>query len=348
MGIHFGDSGPCQADRGEEADAMVHEYGHAIQDNQVPGWGVQNPITMKQETRAMGEGFGDILACVYFADRGGGYQREVFEDWVFAPGGLRRVDGTKVYPANWNFEEHDDGEIWSAALWNIYKTIGGDSVIVAEREAARNALLKTVILRHDLLTVDASMSDGAEAVMEENAELEDYRGKHLMQMLDSFHDRGLLVTSSQADLYIREASDDPGADSYVGPVFWDSPDLWVRNADDGNTVHQNPENGQDNWFYARVSNRGAVNARAFVVTFNVKPWAGTQFVYPADFVPYVSAAVGFNLAPGGSTIVKAKWPSSLVPAGGIINVFWRQSILPLMFLHLENTYGNTITWRRKT
>ena len=81
-------------------------------------------------------------------------------------------------------------------------------------------------------------------------------------------------------------------------------------------VHQNPKHGQDNWFYARVSNRGTFNARAFVVTFNVKPWAGTQFVYPPDFVPYISAAVAFNLAPGGSTIVKAKWPSALVPASG--------------------------------
>jgi hypothetical protein len=316
LGIHFGSSGSCQADRGEEADAILHEYGHAIQDNQVPMWGAQNPVTMREETRAMGEGFGDILACVYFADIGTGFQREVFEDWVFAPNGLRRVDGTKIYPTNWNFEEHDDGEIWSAALWNIYRNIGGDSSIVTERQAARDALLKTVILSHHRLASDASMPDGAEAVMEENEELDDYQGKHLMQMLDSFHDRGLLVTSSQADLYIREASDDPGADTYLGPVFWDSPDLWIRNADDGIPVHQNPKHGQDNWFYARVHNRGTFNARAFVVTFNVKPWAGTQFVYPSDFVPYISAAVSFNLAPGASTIVKAKWPSALVPAAG--------------------------------
>lgn len=317
-GIHFGDSNDCRTDRGEDADAMVHEYGHAIQDNQVPGWGVQNPVTMREETRAMGEGFGDILACVYFAEKGGRFQREVFEDWVFADrGGLRRVDGTKIYPTDWdNISEHENGEIWSAALWNVYRTIGGDSAIVTEREAARDALLKTVILSHHRLTVDASMSDGAEAVMEENAELDEYRGKHLMQMLDSFHDRGLLVTSLQADLYIREALDDPGADTYLGPVFWDSPDLWIRNADDGIPVHQNPKHGQDNWFYARIHNRGTVNARAFVVTFNVKLWAGTQFVYPSDFVPYISAAVAFNLAPGSSTIVKAKWPSALVPVSG--------------------------------
>ena len=39
--------------------------------------------------------------------------------------------------------------------------------------------------------------------------------------------------------------------------FWDSPDLWVRNSDDGGLAHQNPEFGQDNWLYARVRNRSA-------------------------------------------------------------------------------------------
>ena len=135
--LHFGDSEDCRPDRGEDADAMVHEYGHAIQDDQVPGWGVQNPITGREESGAMGEGFGDVLACVYFAEKGGGFQRQVFEDWVFAPNGLRTVDGTKVYPADWNSEVHDDGEIWSAALWNVYRTIGGDSAIAAEREGSK-------------------------------------------------------------------------------------------------------------------------------------------------------------------------------------------------------------------
>jgi hypothetical protein len=47
---------------------------------------------------------------------------------------------------------------------------------------------------------------------------------------------------------------------------------------------------------------------AFVVSFNVK------FVHPNDFVPYISAAVGYRLSPGGTAIVKAKRPASLVPA----------------------------------
>ena len=69
----------------------------------------------------------------------------------------------------------------------------------------------------------------------------------------------------------------------------------------------------------KVRNRGTMTARAFVVTFNFKPWAGTQFVYPVDVVPYISVpAVGFDLVvSGASTIVKAKWPSSMVPPRGI-------------------------------
>ncbi|HEY9421730.1 MAG TPA: hypothetical protein VIW92_09970, partial [Thermoanaerobaculia bacterium] len=189
----------------------------------------------------------------------------------------------------------------------------------------RDALLKTLILSHHLVPANGTLPDGAEALMNTDADLDEYRGRHLIEMLNSFHDRGILRSNSGVDLYIREDAADPGADAFVGPVFWNSPDLWVRNSDDGGTTHQNPEFGQDNWFYARVSNRGTQPARAFVVTFNVKPWAGVQFVYPGDFIPYISAAVGYDLAPGASAIVKAKWPEALVPATGT-HACWLASV----------------------
>jgi len=327
-GLHFSDSGPCRPDRGEDGHVMFHEYGHAIQDNQVPGWGSKNPTTNRFETAAMGEGFGDAFACIYFSGHGGGFMREVFEQWVFgdtAIHGLRRVDGTKVYPTSWVNEVHSDGEIWSSALWNVYRSIGGDSANAADRQAARDAVIKSVILSHPLVAANATMPDGAEAVMDTNAALPEYRGKHLIEMLNSFHDRGILRSNAGVDLYIRDAAGDPGADAFTGPVFWDSPDLWIRNADDNGTVHQPPEFGQDNWFYARVRNRGTQPARAFVVTFNAKLWAGTEFVYPADFVPFISAAVGYDLAPGGQQVVKAKWPKALVPPKGS-HVCWLSSV----------------------
>jgi hypothetical protein len=127
------------------------------------------------------------------------------------------------------------------------------------------------------------------------------------------------------DLYIRDASDDPGIDSYTGSVFWNSPDLWIRNSDDNGTLHQNPEYGQDNWFYACVRNRGTNTARTFVVTFNVKTWAGTQFTYPGDFLPCIAATVGLNLPPGESRVVKARWPKGMVPAPGT-HACWLASV----------------------
>jgi hypothetical protein len=261
------------------------------------------------------------------AERGGGFQREFFEDWIFGSTALkclRRVDGTKVYPTDWHNEEHDDGEIWSAALWNIYRTIGGDSLNAATRTAAANALLKTVILSHHSVAANASMPDGAEAVMNTNAAMPEFRGKHLMQMLDSFHARGILRSNAGVDLWIKDDPAHTGANAFGG-TFWNSPDLWIRNANDNGTTHQKPEFGQDNWFYARVRNRGTQPARAFVVTFNVKPWAGTEFVYPGDWIPFVSAAVGYNLAPGASTIVKARWPKAMVPPVGT-HACWLASV----------------------
>lgn len=319
--LHMGISRPCHPDKSQEGDAIIHEYGHAIQDNQVPGWGSTNPVTGRDESGAMGEGWGDILACVFFASFGNQYQRESFEDWAYVEHGasaLRRVDGTKVYPTSWSNEVHNDGEIWSAALWNIYRTIGGDSLNLADRNAARDALLKTVILSHHLLLPSASMPDGAEAIMKTHADSADYRGKYLMQMLNSFHDRGILKCSTSADLYIRDAAADTGNNVSGASVFWNSPDLWITKTpvSTNPAEHVNPEKGQDNYFHARVTNRGTQAARAFVVTFNVKTWAGTQFVYPGDFVPFISAAVGFNLAPGASTIVHAKWPKALIPPSG--------------------------------
>jgi hypothetical protein len=117
------------------------------------------------------------------------------------------------------------------------------------------------------------------------------------------------------ELFLRDAPDDIGITPYSG-AFWHSPDVWVRNADDGGTTPQAPEHGQDNWIYARVRNRGDAPAGSFAVGFKIQPWAGSQFVYPADWFPLTAAAVGFDVPPGGSRIVKARWRSADVPPSG--------------------------------
>jgi hypothetical protein len=138
------------------------------------------------------------------------------------------------------------------------------------------------------------------------------------QLVDAFHRfvYGFSNPSPVPDLWLRDDPAHAGVDQWAG-TFWNSPDLWIRNSNDGGTTHQNPEHGQDNWFYARVRNRSATaTARHFLVTFNVKPYAGVEFQYPGDFLPCVAAASGFELGPGASTIVKARWPAALVPPPG--------------------------------
>jgi hypothetical protein len=148
------------------------------------------------------------------------------------------------------------------------------------------------------------------------------------ELVDGFHRfiYGVADPSPLPDLWLRDDPGDPGADAWGGH-FWNSPDLWIRNEDDGGATHQPPIYGRDNWFYARVRNRSAsATARHFLVTFNVKTYAGTEFVYPADFLPCIAAAAGFDLTAGSSTVVKARWPAALVPPEGT-HACWLAAVL---------------------
>ncbi|MCP4285553.1 MAG: HAD hydrolase-like protein [Gammaproteobacteria bacterium] len=118
------------------------------------------------------------------------------------------------------------------------------------------------------------------------------------------------------DIYIRDAPGDPGDDQYTGSNFWNSPDLWIRNQEDGGVSHQNPEAGQDNWFYARVHNRGEGIARIFFIYFTVREWAGTQFIYPNDYQPFHIWTAGGFINPGDSKVIHAKWEAAEVPPVG--------------------------------
>ena len=148
--ITYGTGG---VDDAEDAEVIWHEYGHSIQDNQVPGFGTSS------EAGAIGEGFGDYWAGSVGAQLSGGFQDLCIADWdatsysTTNPPCLRRLDGTKHYPEDIVGEVHDDGEIWSAALWQIRVAIGA-------------AKADTVILQHHfLLTVNTSFNQAANALV---------------------------------------------------------------------------------------------------------------------------------------------------------------------------------------
>lgn len=77
-----------------------------------------------------------------------------------------------------------------------------------------------------------------------------------------FSSRNALITEPliNFDLYIRDGDGDFGEEPNTINVdnFWSSPDIWVRNTNDGQLTHQNPiySTTSDNYVSVRVVNRG--------------------------------------------------------------------------------------------
>ena len=176
--IHFGDGG---VDDGEDGDIIAHEYGHAIQHNQNAAWG-------GGEMGAMGEGFGDYLAASFYADAGDpAYQAAhaaAVGEWDATayssdnPPNLRRVDGNKVYPDDLVGQVHADGEIWSAALWDIRAELGGP-------------VTDTLVLEsHFGLPGGATMPDAAEQILIADQNING--GANEAAIRQAFEDRGIL------------------------------------------------------------------------------------------------------------------------------------------------------------
>jgi zinc metalloprotease ZmpB len=149
--ITFGKGG---VDDAEDAEVIVHEYGHSVQDNQVPGFGTT------PDAGAISEGFGDYLAVTVSAHEAPTADEPCVADWdstsytSTVPHCLRRVDGTKHYPEDLAGEVHADGEIWSRALWDIRGALGPK-------------LADTIIIRAQFsFTPDISMPAAAKATID--------------------------------------------------------------------------------------------------------------------------------------------------------------------------------------
>ena len=118
-------------DDAEDAEVIVHEYGHAVHNDQVEGFGEG------LDAGAIGESFGDYFAVsvgLAAADR---YTWPVAAeqacpmDWdavsyTSEPHCIRRFDTNRTVESRFN-RIHADGQIWSQALWEIrlgYGTLG--------------------------------------------------------------------------------------------------------------------------------------------------------------------------------------------------------------------------------
>lgn len=200
-GLHFGDSDLCAytADAAEDADVIVHEYGHAIQDDQVPAWGFGSASAAEQAW-AMGEGFSDFLTGVLFGD-------SCLGEWLsFGDPCLRQMENSTVYPQDYNAcrpappkpaEPHCAGLIWGGALWDLAQSLG-------DTPQARDMALTLALESHFLLDPLATFAEAAAAIRQADELL--YGGAHLATIDAVFSARGISTLGVISDFpyaYLR-------------------------------------------------------------------------------------------------------------------------------------------------
>lgn len=133
------------------------------------------------------------LQHVFFAEENGGFNREAVGDWNGIGNILhcvRRVDNNKYYPEHFlGVKRCDaDGEIWSAALWDLYLVLGGNSEDKDTRLKARKRSIALAIESHFYLNPLSGFIDGAAAIYTANKYF--YKGKDNEKIRDVFIKRG--------------------------------------------------------------------------------------------------------------------------------------------------------------
>ena len=150
--ISFGTRG---IDFAEDADVVIHEYGHAIHDDVQGGIG-------NGENGAISEGYGDWIAAAHSDDAlVGEWVGVTLVSGVGFPA-VRRVDGMKHYPQDKTGEVHADGEIWAATLWEIDLMLGHDSAmqLIIEAMATMAPSTNMPSAANLLLLAEAQLTNG--------------------------------------------------------------------------------------------------------------------------------------------------------------------------------------------
>jgi len=175
--------GTGEIDEAEDGETILHEFGHALQDAICPDFG------QSQEAAAMGEGFGDYFAASSTAQAKRDKRLPSYVDTVMSWDGIyydgtppcvRRLDSEATYESfnhATRADEHDNGEIWSATLWDIWKAL--------KRDRADRIIIES----HFQLDGFTSFAKGARAIMDADRNL--YDGKHLAALRRIFRRRGI-------------------------------------------------------------------------------------------------------------------------------------------------------------
>ena len=174
--LTFGKGG---VDDAEDAEVILHEYGHAMQDSQQTPFGFGATV----EAGSIGEGFADYWAVTVSNLTAPTPDAPCVADWDSVsytsetPHCLRRVDEDLTYRDDLDGRVHHDGQIWSRALWDI-------------RQALDHTKADTIILEAQFDMKEPTMPELAQKTVDTAQRL--YGNSARNAVLGAFRARGIL------------------------------------------------------------------------------------------------------------------------------------------------------------
>lgn len=168
--LNFGEGG---VDDAEDADVIIHEYGHAISNSAAPN------TNFGTERSALDEALGDYLAS--------SYSRSINPfnwEYVFSWDGHNEFwDGrlsisTDHYPENLQNDLYQDADIWSSTMMEIWEDIGRENADALQFQALYG------------YASGMAMSDAARLLIQADSALNN--GAFYPQLCARFYNRGLV------------------------------------------------------------------------------------------------------------------------------------------------------------
>ncbi|KAK6530493.1 hypothetical protein TWF694_003843 [Orbilia ellipsospora] len=317
--ITFGEGGGVP----DAQDAMVilHEYGHAIQDNTNPGF--NNPSS------GVGEGFGDFLSAIYFDDKH--TNPSATRGWMMswdARGGW----GGRRYDISYNFDDpqytsltdnHDTGQLWCTTGFELYRKLGGDSDWIGNKHFARDLAIRLHLQANfNVPATNATTTQMAQQMEAADGSLGGWLGLadklHQKVIYDTFRRRHLPgYPNKPVDVYINDGREGgygslSGNDLFTEKLwqesYWDTQDIWVKTSPYSSVLeqaagspndHVEPPVGSTAYLYARVKNRGTSGSGPVKIrAFSAEPGIGLS--WPDDWTEMDASLVSqpSNITPG--------------------------------------------------
>jgi hypothetical protein len=278
---------------------VIHEFGHSVLRNNIDSG-----------TFTFAHGVGDTMAVILSDPNSSAPDR--FDTFPF--NSINRRHDRDV-AAGWGWGGANDvgsyssEQILSTTLFRAYRSLGGDSGELAERQFAAlyvTYLMLAAVGSETPLTQPGSPEDFAEDLIEADLTTSTFNG----HPGGAFH-KVVRWAFEKQDAYGGEP---PEVDVYIddgraGEYPWlddftNTPDVWVRLESDGGMTHQSPLVGTPAYLYVRVRNRGTAPAADITVKAFSGP-GGVTAVWPDEFTPLATPMlpVPGPVPPVGSTVV---------------------------------------------